>query len=143
MKRHNARIITILSLYNIDVSSLDETALEECFENIKNIEMEQNLEIEIDYEYAFKMLKGVFQNLSTIDEIIKKVLVNYTIDRLSYVDRAIIRLAVYEMKYEKLPRNVVIDEALLITHDYSNLDDGAQVKFNNRLLDNIAKEIYE
>ena len=47
------------------------------------------------------------------------------------------------MKYEMLPKNIVIDEALLITREYSNLENDAQVKFNNRLLDNIAKNIYD
>lgn len=42
-----------------------------------------------------------------------------------------------------LPKNIVIDEALLITREYSNLENDAQVKFNNRLLDNIAKNIYD
>ena len=50
---------------------------------------------------------------------------------------------IYEMKYEMLPKNIVIDEALLITREYSNLENDAQVKFNNRLLDNIAKNIYD
>ena len=53
------------------------------------------------------------------------------------------RLSIYEMKYEMLPKNIVIDEALLITREYSNLENDAQVKFNNRLLDNIAKNIYD
>jgi N utilization substance protein B len=83
------------------------------------------------------------KHLDEIDATITNSLVNYTIDRLSYVDRAIIRNAIYEMKYEMLPKNIVIDEALLITREYSNLENDAQVKFNNRLLDNIAKNIYD
>ena len=35
------------------------------------------------------------------------------------------------------------DEALLITREYSSLENDAQVKFNNKLLDSIAKSIYE
>ena len=82
-------------------------------------------------------------SLLEIDEIIGKSLVKYTIDRLSYVDRAIIRVATYEMLKTKTAKEVVINEALLITREYSNLDDDAQVKFNNRVLENIAKEIYD
>ena len=78
-----------------------------------------------------------------IDNIISNSLVKYTIDRLSYVDRAIIRLATYEMKFLNLAKEVAIDEALLITREYSSLENDAQVKFNNKLLDNISKVIYE
>ena len=89
------------------------------------------------------MIKGVLENLESIDNIISNSLVKYTIDRLSYVDRAIIRLATYEMKFLNLAKEVAIDEALLITREYSSLENDAQVKFNNKLLDNISKAIYE
>lgn len=143
MKRHNARIIAVLTLYNIDINKVDLSQGMECFENIKNLESEYEYSVEIDYKYSGKIVKGTLENLDKIDNIISSCLVKYTIDRLSYVDRAIIRLATYEMLFEKLAAAVAIDEALQITREYSNLDDLAQVKFNNSLLDNIAKKIYE
>lgn len=143
MKRHNARIIAILTLYNIDINEICVLEGLQCFENIKNLESEYEYSVEIDYEYSKKLVKGVLDNLTKIDSVIIDSLIKYTIDRLSYVDRAIIRLATYEMLLEKLPKGIVIDEALQITREYSNLDDLSQVKFNNSLLDNIAKKIYE
>ncbi len=146
MKRHNGRIMAVLSLYNVDVNSVDISNHENAllvFEDIKNLETEYESQVEIDYTYGQKLFLGVLEKLLEIDQIIISSLINYTIDRLSYVDRAIIRLAIYEMKYEKLPKQVVINEALLISREYSNLENDAQVKFNNRLLDNVAKTIYE
>ena len=75
--------------------------------------------------------------------MISNSLESYTLDRLSYADRAIIRLACYELKFMDTPKNVVIDEALEITKEYSNLDDNKQLKFNNKLLDKLAKVVYE
>ena len=58
---------------------------------------------------------------------------------LNYVDRAIIRLAVSELLDGDLAKDIIINEALELTKEYSNLDDDKQVKFNNRLLDNISQ----
>lgn len=82
----------------------------------------------------------ILENLSEIDRIISRNLKNYTIDRLSFVDRAIIRLAVYEMLYTDTAKNIVINEALEITKTYTDLDE-KQRAFSNRLLHNIQKEI--
>lgn len=142
MKRHNARIIAVMTLYNMDVSLNSIDKLEDTFNSIVEIEKQEEYPVEIDFEYAYKLAKGVMDNITVIDKNISDALVGYTIDRLSYVDRAIIRECVYEMLYEKLAKNIAINEAIEITKDYSSLDD-AQVKFNNAVLDNIAKVIYE
>ena len=78
-----------------------------------------------------------------IDGLIKEHLYHYTIDRLSYVDRAIIRLATYELLMHDTPKEIVINEALELTKEYTNLDDEKQRKFNNKLLDNIANALKE
>ncbi|MDD4987707.1 MAG: transcription antitermination factor NusB [Candidatus Izemoplasmatales bacterium] len=82
-------------------------------------------------------LNQVWDKLDDIDQIISKNLVNWTIDRLNYVDKAIIRYAVYEMKYAKLPFEIAINEALELTKKYSNLEDNLARNFNNKLLDTI------
>ena len=79
--------------------------------------------------------------MNKIDEVISKSLKNWTIERLSYVDRAIIRLAVYELLETKTPASIIINEAIEITKEYSNLDDEAQSKFTNRLLDEIKDSL--
>ena len=87
---------------------------EKCFQTIKSLEEDYEYQVEIEYDYSEQMIKGVLENIEAIDNIISNSLVKYTIDRLSYVDRAIIRLATYEMKFLNLAKEVAIDEALLI-----------------------------
>jgi N utilization substance protein B len=82
----------------------------------------------------------VVGNEEKIDNIISECLVNYTIERLNQVDKAIIRLATAEL-LAGTARNIVINEALEITKEYSDQGDGKAVKFNNKLLDNIANRI--
>ncbi|MFA6683344.1 MAG: transcription antitermination factor NusB, partial [Acholeplasmataceae bacterium] len=73
-----------------------------------------------------------------IDELIISSLENYALNRLSFVDRAIVRLATYEMKFTETPKGVIINEAIEITKKYADIDD-KQYKFTNKLLDNIKK----
>ncbi len=143
MKRHNGRIIAVLTLYNMDISKLTAEETIAAYNEIIALEASEDYPVEIDYEYALKLVKGVVENLNIIDDIISRSLVKYTLDRLSYVDRALIRSAVYEMKFLKVDLKIVINEALEITKEYAITDNDQQVKFNNRLLDNIAKVVYE
>ena len=91
--------------------------------------------------FVQELVLGVKHNLDKIDQVIVDSLKNWTINRLSYVDRAIIRLAVYELLETNTPTNVIIDEAIEITKEYSNLEDDSQSKFTNRLLDDIKEKL--
>lgn len=91
-----------------------------------------------DYQDRFFDIIDVFED---VNDIIESSLTNYTMRRLSMVDRAILRLATYEMKYEALPKEIAINEALELTKSFTNLDDNKQVKFNNKVLDSIAKKL--
>lgn len=101
----------------------------------------------IDFKPIFEQdeSQAIFDNitghLNDIDQTIEDHLFDYSLARLAYVDRAIIRLAVYELKYTDLAKQIIINEAVEITKIYSNLDDAKQHKFTNRVLDNIAKTI--
>jgi N utilization substance protein B len=95
-----------------------------------------------DYdESIIKRLEEVTACLAQLDEIISLKLENWTIDRLNYVDKAIVRYALYEMKYLNLPPEIAINEALELTKIYSNLDDDNAKSFNNRLLQNIKDSL--
>ena len=86
---------------------------------------------------TIQMANEVIQYTFALDKIISTCLENYTIDRLNYMDLAILRYATYEMKYTKTPYQVAINEAIELTKKYTNLDDGKAKNFNNRLLDTI------
>ena len=92
-------------------------------------------------DYAVELINGVINMKDEIDEIISKNLFNYTIKRLNLVDLAIIRVATYELLQKTLDKKVIINEAINLTKIYTNLDDDKAKAFNNKLLDNIAKDI--
>ena len=128
MTRRDARVLCMQILYNAD---LNEISIEESKNNIVE---------DID-ELALSFLELVGNNLEKIDEIIEKSLVNYSLSRLNKVDKAIIRLATAEMLDGKTPKKVIINEALEITKEYSDQGDHKATSFNNRLLENISKNL--
>ncbi len=91
-------------------------------------------------DYALELVTGVNNNLKKIDDIIIKNLTNYTINRLNYVDRSIIRIAVYELM-NGLAKPIVINEAIELSKIYSKTDDFNSGAFNNKLLDKISNNL--
>lgn len=150
MNRHVCRVCAMKILFSLDLnSSYDE--LEDLSRKIEFVmdpdyspDLEDN-EVEAfileNNPFVQELVLGVKHNLNKIDQVIVESLRNWTINRLSYVDRAIIRLAVYELLETDTPANIVIDEAIEITKEYSNLEDDSQSKFTNRLLDDIKEKI--
>lgn len=104
-------------------------------EQIKENAMESR---EIEFcGYAVKAAKGVFDNLEEIDGVITSHLKKgWKISRISKVSLAILRLAIYEMKFETdIPQSVSINEAVELSKKYS-IDESA---FVNGLLGAVAK----
>ena len=90
-------------------------------------------------EFINEGLQGVLTHLARIDEMITTNLTNWKISRLSYVDRAIIRFATYELYLSNTPPEIIINEALNITRKYSDEGNNKMVGFTNKVLDNVAK----
>lgn len=90
---------------------------------------------EIDLTYVKQVLIGVNNNKEAIDKVIQDNLHNWKIERISKVNLSILRIATYELLYDKeVPRGVAINEALEITIRYS---DEKSVSFINGVLDKI------
>lgn len=94
-----------------------------------------------DYsEYVTEIVNYVCANVNKIDELIVSSLTNYRLSRLSYVDRAIIRMATAEL-LNGLHKSIAINEALEIVKLYSDEGAGKSVAFVNKVLDTIANKI--
>ncbi len=95
------------------------------------------------YTFVNTTIDAVNEKMEAIDTLISDNLKGWTIKRLSFVDRAIMRLAVYEMAFTETGKEVAIDEALKLTKKYSDEGDRKHVSFNNRVLDTIKKQLEE
>lgn len=98
---------------------------------------EETREIVFD-PYAKELAEGVYSNLETIDESISSHLKKgWTIKRISKPSLAIMRLAVFEMKFEdNIPDGVAINEAVELAKKYT-IDEG---KFINGVLGAVSRD---
>ncbi len=87
-------------------------------------------------EYAISIASVAFQNRTAIDDLINTYSIDWPVDRMPAVDRAILRVAVAELLFEKnLDTNVIIAEALEVAKSLSTED---SVKFINGILANVG-----
>lgn len=128
-----ARIMAMMVLVQEDLRGI--TVDEDAFALFFAQEDEKSYPVSLPFYH--EILAGVRGHLREINTIVAFNLRNYTFDRLSSVDRAIVRIATWEMAFAKTDKRVVIDTALNITREYADIDD-KQVAFNNSLLDSIA-----
>lgn len=93
---------------------------------------------EHEADYMNRMFEGVTANVQAIDARIAGYLKGWTIDRLTRVDLAILRLAVYELTLKEDPRGAVINEAVELANQYSTDKAGG---FINGVLGNLARDL--
>ena len=87
-------------------------------------------------EYAISIASIAYQNLNSIDELINTYSIDWPVERMPAVDRAILRLAVAELIFEKdIETSVVIAEAIEVAKSLSTDD---SVKFINGILANVG-----
>jgi transcription antitermination factor NusB len=128
-----ARILALEVCYQLDIQNLM------CLKNADQVFEDMQVNDSSVLSRAKKIVTGVITNLSLIDELIKKHSKNWDISRMVYIDRNILRIAVYEMLFmPDVPDIVAINEAIEISKIYSSSESG---KFINGLLDSIRKGI--
>jgi N utilization substance protein B len=88
---------------------------------------------------AFELTKGTWDKLSECDEVIVGSTIKWRLSRLSPVDKSILRLAVYQLKYcDDIPPRVVMNEAIEIAKKYSS---DKSPSFVNGVLDAAFRKI--
>jgi N utilization substance protein B len=80
------------------------------------------------FDFAMELVSGVLTNQIEIDEILANVAQNWTLDRMPAVDRAILRLGIYEIAFsQNTPAEVAISEAVELATELSTDDSPAFV----------------
>ena len=132
MSRRYAREAAFKTLFQKEQGGIElDKALNFCFDEL---DLSDN-----DKTFARMLVEGTLSNLNNIDEVVSKFLVNWELKRLATVDRAVLRLAIYELLYQTdIPSAVTINEAIEITKKYQDEESAA---FVNGLLDKITKDI--
>lgn len=129
-------------------SELREIASKVLYESyiLDNAKIDYNLddlikeEMEVENDFVKEIVNGVRKYQDDIKKIANDSLVDWEIDRLSKVDKAILSIGIYEMLYTETPNIVAINEAVELSHKYS---DDKVTSMINASLDKINKGIEE
>lgn len=128
--RRSARIIALQALYQIDI----------CNKTKDNVLSFDWLDREFDQytlDFSKKLIEGSLKHQNYIDSIIVTQLEHWDLDRLSYIDRAILRFSTFSLFFQNdIPDTVVINEAVDLAKIFGTDD---SYKFVNGVLDGIRK----
>ena len=132
MNRRKSREIAMELLFEM---SINKESYEEILGNFKeNTDTDLN---DIDFDYLERVVTGVQENTKDIDKKIVENLKNWKFNRLSKVDLAILRIAIFEIMFsEDVPDKVAVNEGIELARKYSS--DNSPT-FVNGVLGNIIK----
>lgn len=133
MSRKQAREIALQALFQLDFNDNDiETTIES---TLSQLDRKPN---SADRDFVKVLVNGTRENLESIDELIAQKSKDWKIERMSGIDRNIVRLAIFEMKFslDKLVPNIAINEAVELAKKFGT-DDSA--RFVNGILGSMIK----
>lgn len=91
-----------------------------------------------DKKYVKEMAHGIIENNEKIsEEIANNLKKDWSIERISKIDLALLKLAIYEIKYKEIPFKVAINEAVELAKKYG---EDQSPSFINGVLANVVKE---
>ena len=90
--------------------------------------------------FANKLFEGAAKYADELDALIVQHAQNWRLERMAIIDRAVLRLAIYELRIAETPPKVVLNEAVDLAKKFSSEDAGA---FVNGILDAVNKTLVE
>lgn len=131
MNRSQVRELAFKLLYQIEIQKeVSNEDIELFFEN-------NQINSEEAKEYIEDVINGVAkESTDIIEEISKNLKQDWEVDRISKINLALLKLAIYEIKYKKLPYKVVINEVVELAKKYG---EETSHSFINGILASVVK----
>lgn len=144
MKRRLARQLAVQCLYQIEMNqvtageALDVVLQEAKEENESGVVLEDEPALR---RYAEQLVNGVLARKEALDSVLAGYLKGWRMERLSRVDRQVMRIAVYEMFHrDDVPPKAAVNEAIEVAKHFGMEESG---KFVNGVLGQLIREIDE
>ena len=129
--RRSARIIALQALYQIDIGGRN-------LDDVLSFDWVEKRHDEATLSFARTLIKGTVENLDFIDNKIRNQLEHWDLERLSYIDRAILRFSTFSLYFQDdVPDTVIINEAVELAKIFGTDD---SYRFVNGVLDGIRRE---
>ncbi len=135
--RHLARSIAMQALFEWDFRNKPEDTLP----NIIDRDLKEFGPGLAETEFAKTIIEEVKKNMVEIDAIIEKYAPQWPIDQITIIDRNVLRIGIYELKFNnEVPPKVAINEAIELAKNFGGPSSG---KFVNGVLGAIYKDLLE
>jgi len=134
--RHLVRSVVLQSLYEWDFFDKKEDFIKILERNLG--EFAPGID---EPEFAWRIAKGLIENLSEIDKIIEKAAPQWPLNQIPITDRNILRIGLYELLFankEEVPPKVAINEAIELAKSYGGENSS---KFINGVLGTVYKQL--
>jgi N utilization substance protein B len=140
--RHRAREVALQILYGYDMNLTTQgspppqglalaTALQGHFDHFK---VAEDLR-----PFAAELVAGTLNAVAELDRLLEKHATNWKIERMSSIDRTLLRMAIHEMKsFPDIPASVTMDEAIELSKQFGTSESSA---FINGILDSVHREL--
>jgi len=129
-KRSTGRKLAMQILYQADIRNTSVDTIIDHFWDVHQFESDTT-------QWANDLAISTWSHKDTIDPVIEKMAIGWEFDRLNPIDKAILRLALYELIHDKIKPSVIINEAVEICKKYSSDD---SPRFVNGILGQYVKQ---
>jgi len=126
--RHQVRQAVVSLLYARDINGENDEFKDEFLES-KKIRNKQKI-------FTEELINGILSNLNTLDDALNEHLNEYKMNEIGEVERAILRLGAYEIKFSDIDKAVAINEAIELAKEMGS---DTSPKFVNGVLDKVDK----
>lgn len=138
MSRRHARELALQVLFQLDVGHTDpDTALFHAFTRELESDEGRDALSDKDAQFARDLVQGTWERREALDALIVRYAKDWSVDRMAGVDRAILRMAIYEINHQgDIPESVSADEAVELAKLFSTAESG---KFVNGILGSVIR----
>jgi N utilization substance protein B len=131
-KRRRSREFALQVLYQLEITK--QGALQAMVQLRENFSPEEG-----EDEFAKRIVLGVTEHRQEIDRLIEERSENWRLNRMTIIDRNILRIAIFELLYcDDIPPKVTLNEAIDLGKRYGSEESGS---FINGILDRIQNEV--
>lgn len=131
-ERTRARSWALHLLYSWDMRGGD------CFADHVALELKYRRVSPRYQVYVERLVRALDAQLPALDETLEETMPNWRIDRLSAIDRNILRIGVLELSFDDIPPRVAIHEAIRMAERYGSDD---SPRFVNGVLDAVYRRV--
>jgi len=129
-RRRLAREVAFQIVYQDDLNPQETATIDVAY-------LRERLQADDLIEFAKQLVRGVRNHREEIDGLIRRVAVNWSLERMSPTDRNLLRLGAYEVLYADTPPKAAINEAIELAKRFGGAQSG---KFVNGILDQMMHE---